>query len=345
MLAQERQMRMQAGRQLAMAEDKSLARREARNQAEISQAQKAANAARQNIIGGVTDVATGLMAGGAKPIIAGAKKAAGAVGKAGKAIGSVPSKIDDYFTQRGIQKTRDAIGYGEVNENMQNFINNQMQTVRDAGQSWQNYYGKTAFDKAVKGTMRPVSITEETIDIPAMRQAQFIKDQQDKAVAVSDQTSQYSGVGGAMSFNGTGYGIIGGTAAAVGNTLGGASGSFIGGSQMIDYNLQEIQNAPNLNNSGFIDPATGALIANPSGEGYDFGITPVSEFQQGGMMTKGSFNHNTNPIDIVQNGQKIGEATGGEYILNPKQAAAIKKESSYARKLFKQFEKKAKSKK
>ena len=68
-------------------------------------------------------------------------------------------------------------------------------------------------------------------------------------------------------------------------------------------------------------------------------------FQSGGMMTQGAFNHNTNPIDLVQNGQKVGEATGGEFIVNPSQAAAIAKESSYARKLFKRFEKNAKKKK
>jgi hypothetical protein len=68
-------------------------------------------------------------------------------------------------------------------------------------------------------------------------------------------------------------------------------------------------------------------------------------FKQGGMMTKGAFNHDTNPIDLVQDGQKVGEATGGEYILNPTQAKAIAKQSSYAKKLFRKFEKNAKKKK
>ena len=68
-------------------------------------------------------------------------------------------------------------------------------------------------------------------------------------------------------------------------------------------------------------------------------------FEQGGMKTKGAFNHDTNPIHLVQDGQKVGEATGGEYILNPEQAKAVAKESSYARKLFKRFEKNAKKNK
>jgi hypothetical protein len=66
--------------------------------------------------------------------------------------------------------------------------------------------------------------------------------------------------------------------------------------------------------------------------------------KQGGMMTEGEFNHSTNPIDLVQNGVKVGEATGNEVILNPTQAKKIAKESSFARKLFKKFEKNARKK-
>ena len=41
--------------------------------------------------------------------------------------------------------------------------------------------------------------------------------------------------------------------------------------------------------------------------------------------TPGDFSHRTNPIDIMRKGAKIGEMTGGEYILNPQQAAKIDK--------------------
>ena len=57
-------------------------------------------------------------------------------------------------------------------------------------------------------------------------------------------------------------------------------------------------------------------------------------------MTKGSFNHDINPIDIVQKGVKVGEMTGGEVILNPKQQARLSKESAYFRNLLKKFNKK-----
>ena len=78
-----------------------------------------------------------------------------------------------------------------------------------------------------------------------------------------------------------------------------------------------------------------------------FGMQQTVPFmkKQGGMMTDGEFNHDTNPIDIVQDGVKVGEATGQEVILNPKQAASIAKESSFARKLFKRFAKNAKKNK
>ena len=41
--------------------------------------------------------------------------------------------------------------------------------------------------------------------------------------------------------------------------------------------------------------------------------------------TPGEFDHDDNPIDIMQEGAKIGEMTGGEYIFNPEQAAEMRK--------------------
>ena len=62
--------------------------------------------------------------------------------------------------------------------------------------------------------------------------------------------------------------------------------------------------------------------------------------KEGGKITKGSFNHKSNPIDIVQKGKKVGEMTGGEVILNPSQQAKLSKESAYFRNLLKKFNKK-----
>jgi hypothetical protein len=61
--------------------------------------------------------------------------------------------------------------------------------------------------------------------------------------------------------------------------------------------------------------------------------------QEGGMVTGGKFDHKTNPIDIVQQGRKVGEMTGGEVILNPSQQKKLSKESAYFRTLLKKFNK------
>ena len=51
-----------------------------------------------------------------------------------------------------------------------------------------------------------------------------------------------------------------------------------------------------------------------------------SGYKQGGVQkTPGAFSHSTNPIDIMKDGAKIGEMTGGEYIFNPSQAKQLKK--------------------
>lgn len=56
-----------------------------------------------------------------------------------------------------------------------------------------------------------------------------------------------------------------------------------------------------------------------------------------GAKLEGEFSHESNPITMTnKNGEVVGEATGSEYIINPKQAAAIKKESKYFRNLLTQ---------
>jgi hypothetical protein len=65
-------------------------------------------------------------------------------------------------------------------------------------------------------------------------------------------------------------------------------------------------------------------------------IRQMNNFKYGGMMqTPGEFSHDTNPIHMIQDGEVIGEMTGGEYVLNPKQAKAISKESKFFRNLLK----------
>ena len=68
-------------------------------------------------------------------------------------------------------------------------------------------------------------------------------------------------------------------------------------------------------------------------------LLPSELMKEGGMVTGGKFDHKTNPIDIVQQGRKVGEMTGGEVILNPAQQKKLSKESAYFRSLLKKFNK------
>lgn len=89
-------------------------------------------------------------------------------------------------------------------------------------------------------------------------------------------------------------------------------------------------------------------------DGKGSGTGTQGSKEKGGTIEKtpGEFSHETNPIDVVQDGTKIAEMTGGEYIFNPKQMAAIKKLvaqsdgnklHSYMKSIIKKFEKKAKA--
>ncbi len=49
----------------------------------------------------------------------------------------------------------------------------------------------------------------------------------------------------------------------------------------------------------------------------------VIDAEEGGV-TPGEFSHKENPIDMVQDGEKIGEATGGELILPPDDVEAVR---------------------
>ena len=99
-------------------------------------------------------------------------------------------------------------------------------------------------------------------------------------------------------------------------------------------------------NKGFYDGTGGSGTTPPT--------PPQGSKEKGGSIEKtpGEFSHEKNPIDVVQDGTKIAEMTGGEYIFNPEQMAAIKKLvasnegnklHSYMKSIIKKFEKNAKA--
>ena len=61
--------------------------------------------------------------------------------------------------------------------------------------------------------------------------------------------------------------------------------------------------------------------------------TEVPGGEQGMVIkTPGEFNHDTNPIDVMRGGSKIAEMTGGEFVINPDQAAGMEKAYEKAKK-------------
>tara|TARA_R100000654_G_scaffold4071_1_gene12472 strand:+ start:643 stop:1479 length:837 start_codon:yes stop_codon:yes gene_type:complete len=90
------------------------------------------------------------------------------------------------------------------------------------------------------------------------------------------------------------------------------------------------------------------LIQDITGSVTEIGMTAAGGFAEEGAKIKetpGEFSHKTNPIDLIRNGKKIGEATGGELIFNPEQSGKLEQLASdgdtdlhrYLRGLFKKF--------
>ena len=72
--------------------------------------------------------------------------------------------------------------------------------------------------------------------------------------------------------------------------------------------------------AGF-DTASSGLM---SGLDTAFQAKEGANISEDGGVTPDEFNHDSNPIDLVQDGEKIGEATGGELILPPDDVEAIR---------------------
>ena len=99
-------------------------------------------------------------------------------------------------------------------------------------------------------------------------------------------------------------------------------------------NIMNEKNARRSAISDIIGGAIGTAVGVGGGLSPDFKIPDVltSIARNGGIAknggvvqkTPGKFSHESNPIDMVaENGEKVGEVTGGEYIINPKQSQAL----------------------
>ncbi len=110
-----------------------------------------------------------------------------------------------------------------------------------------------------------------------------------------------------------------------------AFGNIIGGAADIGMTLAGM---PQIGGMGAGAEAAGAANSTIPQGGNEIDIllkflsgTPgaVASGEKGMKVQKtpGEFSHKNNPIDIMQNGKKVGEMTGGEYVINPDQADAI----------------------
>ena len=89
-------------------------------------------------------------------------------------------------------------------------------------------------------------------------------------------------------------------------------------------------NFPNVKN-----PGTGFQFGAPAKDNYEspagnivldeVSVKPRIQAQGGkAVKTPGTFSHKANPIDVMKDGKKIAEMTGGEYIFNPKQSQKLR---------------------
>ena len=120
-------------------------------------------------------------------------------------------------------------------------------------------------------------------------------------------------------------GIVGQKAAAEQNIFGGLE-DITSGIGAMNFGSNSSTNQPSSNNAIDInsDEASEEIeyIANANQAGV--GLKKGGKIGEDGGVTPGEFDHNSNPIDMVQDGEKVGEATGGELILPPDDVEEIR---------------------
>ena len=127
------------------------------------------------------------------------------------------------------------------------------------------------------------------------------------------------------------------------NEMAGAQAARDAGLQNVAGGLGAIGSAATMGLASGLDSKKPSNYVTPNSFYKSIGL------KEGGVVkTPGKFSHDKNPIDIVKDGTKIGEMTGGEYVFNPNQMSKIKghvasgdKEAlhKYVKSLIKKFEK------
>lgn len=319
MLSQERAMRLQSGQQLAAAEERAIGRKEKRSQQEIAYANQAYQAALSNIGAGLGSVGEGLMYGMSK----GTPK----LPKINPLESEPRDVLNEGFNMKTIRNTEklqrqldkdNFVQQDEEAEVLNEFLN-------DNANFEDNRLQQAAEDKRVGIVPR---INNRIQTAKALRNTNM-GDLDPKNNVVPSQAKGFPPFGQDAYKNYPSLQSMDMTPPR---------------NYMLPYDTQqgspipaEYRNQQAINQLDAMSRMYNQYAPLLKRAGY--------MFYSGGMMTDGEFSHDSNPIDIVQNGMKVGEMTGGEYILNPTQANKIARQSSYARKLFKKFEKNAKNNK
>lgn len=197
------------------------------------------------------------------------------------------------------------------------------------------------------------SAQERTRNLQAERDLQSLqmREQRSMGQIAAAQQGVNAGIQNIMS----GLGSVGGAAMmfadpSVSGLLSGIGGKKSGGGTTAATTMAQGTgggiNRSNINFGGGSNLNT--VNTNLPGMGMPARYNNMRINKHGGVLkTPGEFSHKTNPIDIMKDGKKIGEATGGEYIFNPKQMSNIKRFvnngdksrlHSYVRSLIKKFE-------
>ena len=311
MLGQERAMRLQAGQQLAAAEERAIGRKEKRSQQEIAYANQAYQAALANVGAGLGSLGEGLMY---REAGLSAEQKADRKAKRQEALQDLEAGVSDLTdrAKEGANYLKERVSY-EM-DMMPERINN-FQTQRAMKKTLRQAQ-KRGNPPTMVNSIAPKSVNPSDVYAPNPASMMQPVDMTKPAPSFSD--------------------------------LSPVMGSAIPKEFQNEQAIKQIDALGKMYNQAA--PALNSLMptntpANGEIEEYLPMLRRAAFFRAGGMMTNGEFSHESNPIDIVQEGVKVGEMTGGEYILNPTQANKIASQSSYARKLFKKFEKNAKKNK
>ena len=338
MLRRERALRLRAGEQLARAQETSVARKERRYQNELSMANKSVQAAIGNIGAGIGSIGTGLMYG----------KMADERQKQNQAlIDILQEQINNtnivetgdnestiFGPPRAPEKTTDEKLQVETKQNQKdvrdaaiaNQQGNQQNILTDniISESKQNPIG-TKVDPDIA---RRAEAVKEARRKEGMGMTETMVDNMFKGKKVNEILESATNVGKKENLQEI-------KAKTPSDMRIVTAGDEVFTIPMDDWQKFEKRVGESIKQffDRFGDDGTGQMAKSPV-------VQRLKE--HGGMVTKGEFNHDTNPIDVVHDGIKVAELTGNEVILNPTQTKNIAKESGYARKLFKLFEKRAK---